>query len=110
MVVGGVWLGVVVPVAGECSTASARGSGWWSRTVPASATGPVPDGAGEERVEAAALDDGISETAYHGVAVGLGAVAGFCTLGYLARPYTVYRSRDAELGSRPTRPGWERVR
>jgi nitrate reductase gamma subunit len=30
-------------------------------------------------------------------------------LGYLTRPYIVYRSRDAQLGSRPTRRGWERV-
>ena len=31
-------------------------------------------------------------------------------LGYLTRPYIVYRSRDAQLGSRRTRRGWERVR
>ncbi len=30
-------------------------------------------------------------------------------LGYLTRPYIVYRSRDAQLGSRPTRRGWDRV-
>ncbi|HET6817494.1 MAG TPA: respiratory nitrate reductase subunit gamma [Mycobacteriales bacterium] len=31
-------------------------------------------------------------------------------LGYLTRPYIVYRSRDtARLGARPTRRGWERV-
>ncbi|GGS28472.1 respiratory nitrate reductase subunit gamma [Actinokineospora fastidiosa] len=30
-------------------------------------------------------------------------------LGYLTRPYVVYRSRDEQLGSRPTRRGWERV-
>jgi nitrate reductase gamma subunit len=30
-------------------------------------------------------------------------------LGYLTRPYIVYRSRDRQLGSRPTRRGWERV-
>jgi len=30
-------------------------------------------------------------------------------IGYLTRPYIVYRSRDAQLGSRPTRRGWERV-
>jgi len=30
-------------------------------------------------------------------------------LGYLTRPYIVYRSRDAQLGSQPTRRGWERV-
>jgi nitrate reductase gamma subunit len=30
-------------------------------------------------------------------------------LGYLTRPYIVYRSRDPQLGSRPTRRGWERV-
>ncbi|RZU54438.1 nitrate reductase gamma subunit [Krasilnikovia cinnamomea] len=30
-------------------------------------------------------------------------------LGYLTRPYIVYRSRDAQLGSRPGRRGWERV-
>ncbi|MFP8883046.1 respiratory nitrate reductase subunit gamma [Streptomyces mangrovi] len=31
-------------------------------------------------------------------------------LGYLTRPYIVYRSRDTQLGSRATRRGWERVR
>ncbi|MBC6445910.1 respiratory nitrate reductase subunit gamma [Actinokineospora xionganensis] len=31
-------------------------------------------------------------------------------LGYLTRPYIVYRSRDTQLGSRPPRRGWERVR
>jgi nitrate reductase gamma subunit len=31
-------------------------------------------------------------------------------LGYLVRPYIVYRSRDTELGSRGPRRGWERVR
>ncbi|MEN2417333.1 respiratory nitrate reductase subunit gamma [Streptomyces rimosus] len=31
-------------------------------------------------------------------------------LGHLTRPYIVYRSRDAQLGSRPPRRGWERVR
>jgi len=31
-------------------------------------------------------------------------------VGYLTRPYIVYRSRDAQLGSRPTRRGWDRVR
>ncbi|MEU2287762.1 respiratory nitrate reductase subunit gamma [Streptomyces sp. NPDC013178] len=30
-------------------------------------------------------------------------------LGYLTRPYIVYRSRDARLGTRPPRRGWERV-
>jgi nitrate reductase gamma subunit len=30
-------------------------------------------------------------------------------LGYLTRPYIVYRSRDRELGTRPPRRGWERV-
>ncbi len=30
-------------------------------------------------------------------------------LGYLTRPYIVYRSRDGELGSRPPRRGWERT-
>ncbi|GAA2645515.1 respiratory nitrate reductase subunit gamma [Paractinoplanes durhamensis] len=30
-------------------------------------------------------------------------------LGYLTRPYIVYRSRDRQLGSRPVKPGWERV-
>ncbi len=30
-------------------------------------------------------------------------------VGYLTRPYVVYRSRDDQLGSRPTRRGWERV-
>ncbi|WP_433260158.1 respiratory nitrate reductase subunit gamma [Actinosynnema sp. CS-041913] len=31
-------------------------------------------------------------------------------LGYLTRPYIVYRSRDTDLGSRAPRRGWERVR
>ena len=31
-------------------------------------------------------------------------------LGYLTRPYIVYRSRDAQLGSRKPRRGWERVK
>jgi nitrate reductase gamma subunit len=31
-------------------------------------------------------------------------------LGYLTRPYIVYRSRDYEPGNRPPRRGWERVR
>ncbi|WP_372734527.1 respiratory nitrate reductase subunit gamma [Nocardioides sp.] len=30
-------------------------------------------------------------------------------LGYLTRPYIVYRSRDDQLGNRPTRRGWDRV-
>ena len=30
-------------------------------------------------------------------------------VGYLTRPYIVYRSRDAQLGNRPQRRGWERV-
>ncbi|MET7378386.1 respiratory nitrate reductase subunit gamma [Streptomyces sp. NPDC005526] len=30
-------------------------------------------------------------------------------LGYLTRPYIVYRSRDPRLGTRPPRRGWERV-
>ena len=30
-------------------------------------------------------------------------------LGYLTRPYIVYRSRDQHLGTRPARRGWERV-
>lgn len=30
-------------------------------------------------------------------------------IGYLTRPYIVYRSRDPHLGNRPARPGWERV-
>jgi nitrate reductase gamma subunit len=30
-------------------------------------------------------------------------------LGYLTRPYIVYRSRDTGLGARPARRGWERV-
>ncbi|WP_327148500.1 respiratory nitrate reductase subunit gamma [Nocardia sp. NBC_01329] len=30
-------------------------------------------------------------------------------IGYLTRPYIVYRSRDRELGSRPERRGWERI-
>ncbi len=29
-------------------------------------------------------------------------------IGYLFRPYVVYRSRDAHLGARQIRPGWER--
>ncbi|WP_459723540.1 respiratory nitrate reductase subunit gamma [Actinophytocola sp. KF-1] len=31
-------------------------------------------------------------------------------LGYLTRPYIVYRSRDTQLGSRTPRRGWERIR
>ncbi|WP_143343161.1 respiratory nitrate reductase subunit gamma, partial [Crossiella equi] len=31
-------------------------------------------------------------------------------LGYLTRPYVVYRSRDTALGSRAPRRGWERVK
>ncbi|MFF9125075.1 respiratory nitrate reductase subunit gamma [Streptomyces sp. NPDC014889] len=30
-------------------------------------------------------------------------------LGYLTRPYIVYRSRDPRLGTRPPRRGWERI-
>jgi nitrate reductase gamma subunit len=30
-------------------------------------------------------------------------------LGYLVRPYIVYRSRDDRLGNRPARRGWERT-
>ena len=30
-------------------------------------------------------------------------------VGYLARPYIIYRSRDPQLGSRAPRRGWERV-
>ncbi len=30
-------------------------------------------------------------------------------LGYLTRPYIVYRSRDPQFGARAPRPGWERV-
>lgn len=30
-------------------------------------------------------------------------------LGYLTRPYIVYRSRDARMGSTPGRRGWDRV-
>ena len=30
-------------------------------------------------------------------------------IGYLTRPYIVYRSRDPHLGNRPTARGWERV-
>jgi len=30
-------------------------------------------------------------------------------IGYLTRPYIVYRSRDPHLGQAPVRPGWERV-
>jgi nitrate reductase gamma subunit len=30
-------------------------------------------------------------------------------VGYLTRPYVVYRSREAGLGSRRPRRGWERV-
>ena len=31
-------------------------------------------------------------------------------LGYLTRPYIVYRSRDDRLGNRPPQRGWDRVR
>lgn len=31
-------------------------------------------------------------------------------LGYLTRPYIVYRSRDTQLGSRAPQRGWERIR
>jgi nitrate reductase gamma subunit len=30
-------------------------------------------------------------------------------VGYLTRPYIVYRSRDDRLGNRPARRGWERI-
>lgn len=30
-------------------------------------------------------------------------------LGYLGRPYIVYRSRERRLGSQPTRRGWDRI-
>jgi len=30
-------------------------------------------------------------------------------VGYLWRPYVVYRARSDRLGARGTRPGWERV-
>ncbi|MFJ4736752.1 respiratory nitrate reductase subunit gamma [Streptomyces sp. NPDC088770] len=30
-------------------------------------------------------------------------------IGYLTRPYIVYRSRDPRLGTRPPRRGWERI-
>jgi nitrate reductase gamma subunit len=30
-------------------------------------------------------------------------------LGYLTRPYIVYRSRDDQLGNRPSARGWDRV-
>lgn len=30
-------------------------------------------------------------------------------VGYLTRPYVVYRSRDEQMGSRPTARGWDRV-
>jgi nitrate reductase gamma subunit len=30
-------------------------------------------------------------------------------LGYLTRPYIVYRSRDTKLGNRAPRRGWERA-
>ena len=30
-------------------------------------------------------------------------------LGYLTRPYIVYRSRDVQLGNRATKRGWDRV-
>lgn len=30
-------------------------------------------------------------------------------VGYLTRPYIVYRSRDSRLGTRPARRGWERI-
>jgi len=31
-------------------------------------------------------------------------------IGYLTRPYIVYRSRDPQLGNRAPRPGWEKTR
>lgn len=31
-------------------------------------------------------------------------------VGYLTRPYTVYRSRDVQLGARVPYRGWERIR
>ncbi len=31
-------------------------------------------------------------------------------VGYLTRPYLVYRSRDPRLGARPSRRGWESIR
>lgn len=31
-------------------------------------------------------------------------------VGYLTRPYIVYRSRDQDLGSHAARPGWDKVR
>jgi nitrate reductase gamma subunit len=31
-------------------------------------------------------------------------------LGYITRPYIVYRSRDDQLGSRAPRRGWEKVK
>lgn len=31
-------------------------------------------------------------------------------VGYLFRPYVVYRSRDAERGARPARRGWDPVK
>lgn len=30
-------------------------------------------------------------------------------IGYLTRPYIVYRSRDDQMGARPARRGWDRV-
>ena len=30
-------------------------------------------------------------------------------IGYLTRPYIVYRSRDPRLGNRAARPGWEKI-
>jgi nitrate reductase gamma subunit len=30
-------------------------------------------------------------------------------LGYLTRPYIVYRSREDVQGNRPTKRGWEKV-
>ncbi|XAS78114.1 respiratory nitrate reductase subunit gamma [Dermatophilaceae bacterium Sec6.4] len=30
-------------------------------------------------------------------------------IGYLTRPYIVYRSRDDQLGNQPTRRGWDRI-
>jgi nitrate reductase gamma subunit len=30
-------------------------------------------------------------------------------LGYVTRPYIVYRSRDVQLGNRETPRGWDRV-
>jgi hypothetical protein len=56
--------------------------------------------------------DALTKLECHGGAdyLPLLAGAGCRALGYLTRPYIVYRSRDTQLGSRAPRRGWERVR